>query len=175
MSHSVKWMLVFIVTLTLLTPAFVYEAGPHPHKLETMIAGNVNCYFSSDVPVYYENIDSVQKYTYLYIQLNVSQSCSFGSFPFEFEVRVIGVSFVNTTALYVSLHIASINYKNKSSKAIFISENNFDGTELIYFYEAMGFDKSSGLVSDLFLNGSIDIYSSFGPFAQVEKCYPLNS
>ena len=174
MSHSVKWMLVFIVTLTLLTPAFVYEAEPHPHKLETMIAGNINCYFSSGVPVYYEDINSVQKSTYLYIQLNVSQSCSFGSFPFEFEVRVIGVSLVNTTVLYVSLHITSINYENKSSKAIFISENNFDGTEFIYFYEATGFDKNFGLVSDLFLNGSIGIYSSFGPFSQVEKCFPLN-
>ncbi|MCW6169386.1 MAG: hypothetical protein LVQ96_07675 [Thermoplasmatales archaeon] len=174
MSHTVKWMLVFIVILALLTPALVYEAGPHPHRVTTLVAGDINGYFASNVPVYYEDINSVQKSTYLYVQLNVSPGCAFGSFPFEFEVRVVGVSLANTSMLYVSLQIASINYENESRKAIFISENNFDGTELIYFYEAMGFNKNSGSVSDLFLNGSIGVYYSYGPFSQAEKCFPLD-
>lgn len=174
MERSIKWTLVFIIFLLILTPTITYVAGPHPQELRTIIADNAGSYISQGVPFYSESITSAGNMEYVYIQLNGSVKCISDGFPAEFEIRIIGTSENGQQVLFLSIDVTSINYQGKGVQVSFINENNYNGTELIYYYEITTPDWNITSLSNLYLNGTICVYSQFGPFFELQKTIPIN-
>ncbi len=174
MSRSLRWMVAIIVVMLVLTPAMIYEAGPHPHKLHTMVEGNAGSYIASGVPFYVEKIASGCNTNFLYIQFNTSGRSISSTFPLEFEIRIIGVSEYGNIVMFLSLYLTSIRYHNTSISLSFVYESSQGGTELIYHYQTSGSGENISSLSNACFDGKLGIYNQFGPFFELQQCVPLN-